>query len=154
MLKETIKYTDYDGVEQEEDFYFNMSKAQFVELELTEKGGVVGMLDRVGKTRDPKQIMLFMKDFVSKVYGIKSPDGKSHIKSEEISRAFENTEAYSELFTKLCTDANYAIRFIIGVLPLKDDERVNVLNEIKKLNLDDEPEKIEAQIKPISTNNE
>lgn len=31
MLKETIKYTDYNGVERTEDFWFHLSKAELME---------------------------------------------------------------------------------------------------------------------------
>ena len=142
MLKETIKYTDFDGNEQSEDFYFNISKAQFIDMEVNEVGGVVGMLKRVGETRDPKVIMAFMKDFIRKSYGVKSADGKHFNKSDEIVDDFENTEAYSELYVRLCTDAEYAIRFIIKVLPLDEKERGDLFNRIEKLDLDNIPENV------------
>ena len=143
MLKEQIKYTDYDGNEQEDDFYFNITKAQFVEMEISEKGGVMGMLQRIGATKDPIVIMNFMKDFIRKSYGIKSEDGKSHIKKPEITEAFENTEAYSELFTHLCTDAEYAIKFIVKVMPFTNDERAQLLTKLKEIDINNLPEKIE-----------
>lgn len=154
MLKETIKYTDYDGNEQTEDFYFNISRAQFIEMEVNEVGGVVGMLRRVGSARDPKVIMKFMKDFIRKSYGIKSDDGKKFVKNDSISDDFENTEAYSELYCRLCTDAKYAIHFIIKVLPLDEKERGDLLNRLDKIDIDNLPddvteEEIAAKIQEI-----
>lgn len=154
MLKETIKYVDFDGNEQQEDHYFNISKAQFIEMEVNEDGGIVGMLKRVGSSRDPKVIMNFMKEFIRKSYGIKTEDGKHFNRSEEITNDFENTEAYSELYVKLCTDAKYAIQFIIRVLPLDEKERGDLFNRLDKLDVDNLPdditdEEIAAKIKEL-----
>ena len=159
MLKELIKYTDFDNNEQSEYFYFNISKAQFLEMEANEPGGVVGMLKRVGESRDPKVIMKFMKDFIRKSYGIKSDDGKRFIKNDSISDDFENTEAYSELYCRLCTDAKYAIQFIIRVLPLDDKERSDLFNRLDKLDVDSLPEnvteeEIAAKLQEIPTKSE
>lgn len=159
MLKETIKYTDFDGNEQSENFYFNISKAQFIEMEVNEAGGVVGMLKRVGEARDPKVVMKFMKDFIRKSYGVKSEDGKHFNRSEEITNEFENTEAYSELYCRLCTDAKYAIQFIIKVLPLDEKERGDLFNRIEKLDIDSLPEdvteeEITAKLQEIPTKSE
>lgn len=52
-------------------------------------------------------------------YGEKSPDGKRFVKSEELSTAFSQTEAYSQLYMELATDADKAAEFINGVIPNK-----------------------------------
>jgi len=159
MLKELIKYTDFDDNEQSEYFYFNISKAQFLEMEASEPGGVVGMLKRVGEARDPKVVMQFMKDFIRKSYGIKSDDGKRFVKNDSISDDFENTEAYSELYCRLCTDAKYAIQFIIRVFPLDEKERSDLFNRLEKLDIDNLPEdvteeEITAKLQEIPTKSE
>lgn len=127
MLKKRIKYTDYDGNEREEDFYFNLSKAELVELELTTDGGLEQMIQKITDTRDmPKLIELF-KRLILMSYGEKSENGKRFIKSKELSEAFAQTEAYSELFMELATDDKAASEFVNGIVPqgLAEDERLN-----------------------------
>lgn len=127
MLKKRIKYTDYDGNEREEDFYFNLSKAELVELELTTDGGLEQMIQKITDTRDmPKLIELF-KRLILMSYGEKSENGKRFIKSKELSDAFAQTEAYSELFMELATDDKAASEFVNGIVPqgLAEDERLN-----------------------------
>ena len=127
MLKKRIKYTDYDGNEREEDFYFNLSKAELVELELTTAGGLEQMIQKITDTRDmPKLIELF-KRLILMSYGEKSENGKRFIKSKELSDAFAQTEAYSELFMELATDDKAASEFVNGIVPqgLAEDERLN-----------------------------
>lgn len=117
MLKKTITYTDYDGNERTEDFYFNLSKAETVELEAGTTGGLTKMLQKIVAEQDNKRIVEMFKDFVLKTYGEKSPDGKRFIKSKELSEAFSQTEAYSELYMELAFDDKAAANFINGVIP-------------------------------------
>ena len=122
MYKKTIKYTDYNGVEREEDFYFHLNKAEIIEMEASESGGYAEMLRRIVMSHDGPTIMKNFKIFILKSYGEKSPDGKYFDKSDEISRRFEHTEAYSVLFTELCTDADKAIDFINNILPFDKEQ--------------------------------
>ena len=121
MLKKTIKYTDYNGVGRSEDFYFNLSKAEIAEMELGTTGGFSDMLQRIIDTQDMPQIVKMFKDLVLKSYGVKSADGKRFIKIDAngvpLSRAFSQTEAYSELYMELATDADAAAKFVEGILP-------------------------------------
>lgn len=117
MLKKTIHYVDYNGSEREEDHYFNLSKAEIMEMELSTAGGLSGMIQDIIKTQDGPAIMKIFKDIILKSYGKKSPDGKRFEKSEEISKAFEQTEAYSVLFMELVTDADAAAAFVNGIIP-------------------------------------
>ena len=117
MLKETIKYTDYNGVEREEDFYFNLTKAEIMEMEMSTTGGLAEMITRVVNTKDAPAIIKIFKDLVLRAYGEKSADGKRFIKSEEIATAFSQTEAYSILFMELATDADKAAKFVNGIVP-------------------------------------
>ena len=101
MLKKTIQYVDYNGVERKEDFYFNLSKAEVTEMELSVDGGLANMLEQIVNSKDNKRIVELFKNIILKAYGEKSPDGRRFMKSEEISQAFAETEAYSELFISL-----------------------------------------------------
>jgi len=117
MLKKTITYTDYDGVERTEDFFFNLSKAEIAEMELSNNGGIERMIQQIAMTQDRKRLIELFKDIILKSYGEKSLDGRRFIKSKELSEAFSQTEAYSELFMQLATDSDMASAFINGILP-------------------------------------
>lgn len=117
MLKKTIKYTDYNGVEREEDFYFNLSKAEITEMELSVDGGMSQMLEQIVKSQNNKEIIGMFKEIILKAYGEKSADGRRFIKSKEVTDGFAQTEAFSELFIELALDENKAADFIKGILP-------------------------------------
>lgn len=117
MLKETIKYTDYNGVERTEDFWFHLSKAELMEWEMGTTGGLTEMIKRIVDAQDAEAIFKIFKELVLKAYGQKSPDGKRFIKSEELATEFSQTEAYSQLFMELATDADKAAAFVNGIMP-------------------------------------
>lgn len=117
MLKETIKYEDYNGVEREEDHYFNLTEAEVMEMEMSTTGGLAEMIKRIVAAQDAPAIIKVFKELILKAYGEKSPDGKRFIKSEELSTAFSQTEAYSKLFMKLATDEVAAANFVNGIVP-------------------------------------
>lgn len=117
MLKKTITYTDYDGSKRTEDFYFNLTKAEITEMEMSMNGGLSKMIEKIVQTNDMKRIVEIFKDLILKAYGEKSNDGKRFIKNQEIREAFSQTEAYSELFMELATDPNAATAFINGIIP-------------------------------------
>lgn len=117
MLKKIITYTDYNRVERTEPFYFNLSKAELMEMELGVTGGMTEMLDKIIAAKDAPSLMKTFKEMIMKSYGIKSDDGKRLIKSEELSIAFTQTEAYSVLFMELITDDKAAADFVNGIIP-------------------------------------
>lgn len=117
MIKKTINYVDYDGNERTEDFYFNLSKAELVEMNLSTEGGLESMIKKIVAERNFPRIVELFKKIILKAYGEKSPDGKRFVKSEELSNAFSQTEAYSNLFMELAGDAELAASFINGVVP-------------------------------------
>lgn len=117
MLKKTITYSDYNGVERTEDFYFNLTKAEIMEMEMGTSGGLAEMLNKIVKTKDAPAIIAIFKDLILKAYGEKSSDGRRFIKSEEVKNNFAQTEAYSILFMELATDADAAAKFVNGIIP-------------------------------------
>lgn len=142
MLKKTITYTDYDGVERTEDFFFNLTKAEVAEMELSNYGGMERLIQQISMTQDRKRLVELFKDIILKSYGEKSPDGRRFVKSKELSEAFSQTEAYSELFMQLATDAEAASKFINGVLPQTTDatpEQVAKAQEQAKAMMDATP---------------
>ena len=117
MIKETITYTDYNGVERKEDFYFNLTKAEIMEMEMSTKGGLAEMIQRIVAAQDQPAIIKIFKDLIIKAYGVKSADGKRFIKNDEVVEEFVQTEAFSQLFMKLATDADAASKFVNGIVP-------------------------------------
>lgn len=132
MLKKTITYTNYNGVECTEDFYFNLTKAEIMEMELSTSGGLADMIQKIVAAQDAPAIIKIFKDLVLKAYGEKSPDGKRFIKSEEISTAFSQTEAYSIIFMELATDADAASAFVNGIVPPVDKQNAPVIAPVVK----------------------
>ena len=117
MIKETITYTDYNGVERKEDFYFNLTKAEIMEMEMSTKGGLAEMIQRIVAAQDQPAIIKIFKDLIIKSYGVKSADGKRFIKNDEVVEEFVQTEAFSQMFMKLATDADAASKFVNGIVP-------------------------------------
>lgn len=121
MIKRTIKYTDYKGNEREEDFYFNFSQPELMEMELTTKGGMSEYLEKIIKAQDREELIKWFKVIVLKAYGEKSEDGRRFIKSPELSEAFSQTEAFVQLYMELATDDEKAAEFVNGITPKFDN---------------------------------
>lgn len=117
MFVDRRTYTDFNGVERTEDFYFNLTQAEIMEMELGTNGGLAEMIQQVVDAQDAPSIIKIFKDLVLKAYGEKSADGKRIIKDEEISKAYSQTTAYSDLFVELATDAEKAAAFVNGIVP-------------------------------------
>lgn len=124
MLKETIIFCDYNGEEITQDFYFNLNEAEILEMEMSVEGGFAEMIQRIINAKNQPAIIKIFKDIILKSYGEKSLDGKRFIKKPELSEAFAQTEAYSQLFMKLATDADAAAKFINGVVPAKMSKQI------------------------------
>lgn len=122
MLKKTVKYVDYNGVERVEDFYFNMTKAEVAEMEMSVEGGFSAMLQELVNSKDNVRIVQLFKEMVLKAYGEKSQDGRRFVKSKEISEAFAQTEAYSEIFMELALNEEAAAAFVNGIMPANLDK--------------------------------
>lgn len=117
MLKKTITYTDYNGTERTEDHYFNLNKAELMEMEMSTTGGLAEMIQRIVAAQDAPAIIKIFKELILSAYGQKSPDGKRFIKTQDLRDEFAQTEAYSQLFMELATDADAAAKFISGIIP-------------------------------------
>lgn len=117
MLKRTIEYENYDGVTVKEDFYFNFTQAELTMMELSEDGGLAARLQSIIDKKDGKNIMATFRDILLKSCGVKSPDGRRFIKSDEISKEFSETPAYDILFTELVTDPEKALQFVQALIP-------------------------------------
>lgn len=117
MVKKTITYTDYNGETREEDFYFNLTKPELVELELGEDGGLRSYLEKIVKSKDARNVLAMFKKIIGVAYGIKSPDGRRFLKSKDISESFFQSEAYVVLYMELLNNPDVAAAFIRSMLP-------------------------------------
>ena len=120
MLPITRKYTDFNGVEREETFYFNLTKAELADWEFGVTGGLSKMVEKITATKDIPALAKLFKEALLKAYGVKSDDGRRFIKSEELSTAFSQTQAYSDLYMELAQDDKKAAEFINGIIPKID----------------------------------
>lgn len=119
MLKKAITYKDLEGVEITEDFYFNLSKAELIEMNFGTPGGLELLLNKLKKERDVPKIFELFKDIITRSYGEKSIDGKRFVKSQDMADAFLQTDAYSELLISLL-NAEEAAKFVNGIIPKID----------------------------------
>lgn len=136
MLTKKITYTDYNGEERTETFYFNISKAELTKLQFMHPGGYSEYLERIIESKDIAQLMQAFDDLVDLSYGEKSEDGKRFIKSKELTKAFKETEAYSEMFTELLTNDEAAQAFASGILPrieVPEEEKAKIAARTKEL---------------------
>ena len=117
MVKETITYTDYNGVERTETIYFHLEEAELMEMEMTTEGGLAEMIQKIVDAKDAPAIIKVFKDLVLKSYGVKSPDGRRFIKTEQLSQEFSQTPMYSKMFMKLATDDVAGAEFVKGIMP-------------------------------------
>lgn len=121
MYKKTMTYTDFDGNERTEDFYFNFTKAELAEMELSLEGGLSKYFEKIVAAKDQLEIVKFFKEIVLKSYGEKSSDGKRFVKYDNngvaLSKAFSETQAYSDLYMELATNADLASKFFMAIIP-------------------------------------
>ena len=129
MLKKTINYVDYNGNERTEDFYFNLTEAEILEMEMSQTGGLAESIQRIVQAQDIPAIIKVFKDLVLRAYGVKSPDGKRFIKNDSLREDFEQTEAYSKLFMELSTNPDKASEFINKIVPANMSEKVNAIQD-------------------------
>lgn len=117
MIKKTITYVDYNDVERTEDFYFHLTNAEIMEMEMSEVGGLTEKIQRIVAAQNAPEIIKLFKELVLTAYGVKSADGRQFIKNEELRTSFSQTEAYSQIFMELATDDKAAAAFVNGIIP-------------------------------------
>lgn len=117
MLKKTINYVDFDNEPRSETFYFNLTKAELMDMELSTRGGLEELINRIVETRDTPELIALFRKLIDMSYGEKSADGKYFRKTPEILESFKATNAYSELYMELVSDDKAAADFVYAVLP-------------------------------------
>lgn len=143
MFVKEIKYTDFNGIDRSEKFYFNLTKSELTEMDLTTAGGMKSFIERITNTQDQAELIKLFKELILKAYGVKSDDGKQFIKSEENAKAFSQTMAYDTYFMLLATNEQEAIKFVNGIMPADLVAEANKQGNDKQALLSQIPGKIE-----------
>ena len=125
MLAKKISYMDYNGNQREDTFYFNLNKAEIMEMELGVVGGMTHLINTMIAQEDGPGLAKFYKDMILKAYGEKSLDGKRFVKNQDLRDAFEQTDAYSELYMELVTDPDKTSEFVRGIMPAQAIQMTN-----------------------------
>ena len=142
MLKKTITYTDYDGMERTEDFWFNLSKTELTKLDAELPGGVLGVLRKIIDKKDRKALVDFIETLILRSYGEKTLDGKRFVKTPDMAEEFMQTPAYDELFMSILSDTDSQTSFINGVIPqsmakeIEQTDKKQVENALAEQGLD------------------
>lgn len=126
MLKRPITYKDFNDREVTDIFYFNLTKAELVEMEWSVDGGLGETMKRVIEANDAKTLIGEFKRLILTSYGEKSDDGKRFIKNDKLREEFEQSAAYSALFMELATNSDAAVAFIQGVIPSELQDNVQI----------------------------
>ena len=131
MYVKRLTYKDFNDVERTEDFYFSLTEAEALEMELTTPGGVMAMLQKIVDEKDITKMIKFWKDFLLLAYGEKSADGRYFVKDEKTKEMFTYTKAYSDLFVLFSTNDIEAAKFVRGVIPsdISDEDLVKAAQE-------------------------
>ena len=130
MIKKTVEYTDFDGNKRKEDFYFHLTEAEVADWELSVEGGLSKRLVNIIKSNDVRKIIPIYKEILIKSYGVKSADGRRFIKNDEVRDDFVQTQAFSDLYMKLATDAEEGSNFIKGIMPAIDESKFKDVNKM------------------------
>lgn len=116
MICKTINYTDFNGNQRTEEFYFNLTDQEITELELTTEGGFRKMIDRIVAAKSQTELVMLFKDLIMKAYGKKGLDGRTFDKSPEVKKEFASTQAFSDIYMELVTNTDKAVEFFNGVV--------------------------------------
>lgn len=144
MICKKITYKDFNGQERTEDFYFHMSKADVIKWMSTNGNYTLDkVLGKLIKTENVKDMINEVDYLILHSYGEPSLDGKRFVRSEELSKEFSESEAYSVLFMELVSDAKKAAAFFNGILP---DDLAKSINDAMKENPDSLPDVVKDYI--------
>lgn len=127
MYKKNITYTDFNGDERTDAFYFNLSDAEILELQVSYGGDMSRIMTNMLEKRDAKGLLGIITDLIRTSYGEKSSDGKRFMKNQEVKDSFVTTDAYSKLVLELLNDEKEFEKFMTNVIPVAKREALNEL---------------------------
>lgn len=118
MLKKTMTTVDFCGTERTEDYYFNLTKAEIMEMQLCTDGGFVETVKKIVEAKNQLELTRLFKKIICASYGVLSPDGRKFVKNQQVLDDFMATQAYSDLYIELLSgDGKAAEDFVNGILP-------------------------------------
>lgn len=122
MLRKTVKYTDLNGEERQEQFYFNLNEVELSRL-VAELGADIDVYTRkLAESQDASAMIAFIERLILGSYGEKSADGKRFVKSKEKTEAFEQSNAYAALFMQMLQDPKQSTAFGTGVISVANKQ--------------------------------
>lgn len=134
MYVKEIEYTDFNGVTRKEKFYFNLTKAEILDMELGKTGGLTEYIQKILEAQDTPAIMSLFKSLLLKSYGVKSEDGRRFVKNDQVRAEFEQTQAFSDLYMLLALDDNEASKFVNAIVPadmkVSDEQKTQFAKEL------------------------
>ncbi len=137
MLKKTVTYEDWNGETRTEDFYFNLTKTECLELEFSLGPGksLTDSFQTLVETKDMGTVISILKEIVLKAYGVKSDDGRRFMKNNEVRTAFMENPAFDQIYMSLATDSEYAADFIAAIVPSDSpDTKQQILDKVAEMN--------------------
>lgn len=139
MVKKTLTYNDFEGKEVTKDFYFNISKMEFRELDRTIPGGLENLIERIRVEKDENQMLDLMSILILASYGEKAEDGR-FVKEDpwgrKLSSYFKISEAWDVLFMNLLQNEQELNEFLTGIVPKDIAENAKEQMEIERKNLE------------------
>lgn len=134
MYVKEMEYTDFNGVTRKEKFYFNLTKAEILDLELGKAGGLTEYIRKIVEAQDTPTIMSLFKSLLLKSYGVKSDDGRRFIKNDQVREEFEQTQAFSDLYMLLALNDEEASKFVNAIVPadmkVSDEQKQQYVKEL------------------------
>lgn len=129
MYAKKIKYTDFNGTEREQTFFFNLTEAEVIEMQSSVDGGWAEYGQRIIECQNIPELMKLFKELILMTYGEKSADGNRFIKHDptrgRLADEFMQTNAYSELYMEFLNNPESAVEFFNNVIPAKMREDEN-----------------------------
>lgn len=117
MFSRTFEYTGYDGQPHKDTWWFNLSEAELYKLELSNLGGMNGMMQKLLRESKPGEVVDLFEKLILSAVGERSVDGRKFIKNEEIRQDFYQSKAYSDLFVELVKSGEKLAEFLRGAIP-------------------------------------
>lgn len=130
MITREITYTDYNGDEQTEKYYFDLTIPEMLELSFSSAGDIQSTLERLSNSRKVGEIFNIIQTLIFKSVGVKSDDGKRFVKNEEVLNDFKQSRGYEAFLMKMMQDTKYASKFIEQLIP---QDRIRQIAGVEKV---------------------
>ena len=129
MLKKVVKYEDYLGTVRTEELYFNLSKTELSDMQMSVDGGYGAKLQKMLDSVNNKDIYNTFVEIVLAAYGEVSPDGKYFLKTDEnghkLADKFRQSLAYDTLMDEITKDESTIAEFCNGIIPKEIRDAAN-----------------------------